>query len=123
MKYVKLFENFAVKYEIIKDLPIPVDYEINYFINEDDMHKLDSITAYFDNKHYQEAKKKATNKKILSVYWFKSNNISQYQYALFTESLLSSDTRYSEIWIEVNFDEHFKLKHEFRGHNLKKFGV
>ena len=26
-------------------------------------------------------------------------------------------------WKEVKFDEYFKLKHEYRGHNLKKFGI
>ena len=127
MKYVKLFESFVVKYDLIKDLPIPDDKNtLNYFINTSDIDKIRSIEFALKNSNFT-IRTRVIKPNIRSIFWFKDD--SEYYYQLWDDEF-ETETETDIIgvnptinWCEVNFDEHFKLKHEFRGHNLKKFGV
>lgn len=152
MKYVKLFEEFTSdshKYDLIKDLPINGYYIVNandltftYILidvlvkrgyknpyttniirNPDNAQLLETsrykILTWLDSAFI----KKANNSKS-ALYW---NFESDWELVnTFNEAREDNVPRYSETSIhnlEMHPEDYFKLKHEFRGHNLKRFGV
>ena len=145
MKHIKIFEDFnktikhvTTKYECVKPLPThrivsspsstksrPSKEDKNthdtYFINTGDPEKLKAILAELINNEYDPGYA-APNKDIKSISWYsdtEKGNDMRVNHYYFTKG----DMIKSTVQIEVNFDEHFKLKHEYRGHNLKKFGI
>ena len=143
MKYMKLFEEFSStleelknavnKYECFKPLPIhkimpkakPLpdtdNIHTTYFINTGDPEKLKAILVELINNEYDPGYA-APNKDIKSISWYsdtEKGNDMRVNHYYFTKG----DMIKSTVQIEVKFDEHFKLKHEYRGHNLKKFGI
>lgn len=122
MKHVKLFESFVVKYELVKDLPRPDDKNtLNYFINTSDIDKIRSIEFALKNSNYELAIHAIKTKRIKSIFWFKDND--KYCYKLWDDEFVNETAIKTNTWREVKFEEYFKLTHEFRGHNMKKFGV
>ena len=132
MKHVKLFENFiktaTIKYDLIKKLPEPDSNVHRYFINTTDKDKI----AIIENTLIAAGCKFLMSNEndeddLKSVFWY-VNAKSQAVYKVCGMNhlmMIMKNESYKTVmnWKEVNFDEHFKLKPEFRGHNLKKFGV
>ena len=117
MKYVKLFENFAVKYDLVKDLPMPDDKGVySYYINTADIDKIRSIEFALKNFNFT-IRSRVINPNIRSIFWYKDD--SEYCYQLWDDEF-DNPTR---DWYEIKFEDYFKPKHEFRGINMKKFGV
>jgi hypothetical protein len=125
MKHVKLFENFidnAIKYELVKDLPRPDDKNtLNYFINTSDIDKIRSIEFALKNSSYELGVNSIKTKNIKSIFWFK--DYDKYCYKKWDSEFENETAIKTNTWSEVKFDEYFKPTHEYRGHNLKKFGV
>ena len=127
MKYVKLFEDFSekIKYDLVKPLPVSADMT-KHFINTADIDKLTAIKGELEKLGLENRGNLAketinTNIKIRdffedarSIIW---SNVAFYSN---TKDYAESTEHYQG---GLNFDEYFKLKPEYRGHNLKKFGV
>ena len=144
MKYVKLFEEFTSKYELIKPL---IE---NGIMVIDDWYKCESIQTELVVMGYDWATLRHRNlektERIkfipenrgngdknypLVIGWnsragaFNNQDMSIVTFYDFSiESTINKITAYDNDPREiVVFDDYFKLKHEFRGHKLKKFGV
>ena len=122
MKYVKLFENFVVKYDLVKDLPRPDDKNtLNYFINTSDIDKIRSIEFALKNSNYELGINAIKTKNIKSIFWFKDHD--KYCYKKWDDEFENETVIKTNTWSEIKFEDYFKPKHEFRGINMKKFGV
>lgn len=133
MKHIKLFEEFKtiIKYECAKPLPVhrivskskPSQEDTNthdtYFINTDDPEKLAPIEAELRKQGYD--LKYVTVHDINAICWYSDTrngqdmrvNVFQYENSIVPTS----------VQIELKFEDYFKFKPEYRGHNMKKFGV
>ena len=140
MKHIKIFEEFnktpksntVIKYECIKPLPThrivsksrPSSEDKNthdtYFIDVDDPEKIASIEAELRKQGYD--LNYSPPKEIKCIRWYSDTKKGQ-DMRVNVFNHVSGTMVPSSVQIPVNFDEHFKLKHEYRGHNLKKFGI
>jgi hypothetical protein len=127
MKYIKLFEGFKEsKYEQIKPLPKKGGCNIN---NEE---QLNAIINILEQRDYEDENSTETFMKpnhIASIGWSSEEDgwfaygHKQHGnlYCLYQNDIVEEDGRLHDNLIF--FHEYFKLKHKFRGHKLKKFGV
>jgi hypothetical protein len=135
MKYVKLFENFISKYDLIKPL---VDNGVMRIENKDESSslQLELINMGYDWTKFKRTSlvkseriyhipntSNATGQESypLLICWIKEEmKITRAMISSFDTTIKLADNDPREI---VEFNNYFKLKHEFRGHKLKKFGV
>ena len=131
MKYVKLFEEFEktviLKYELIKELPIPIERKRICMPCEDNA-QLDALVYYlekqeiFENKNgglsLKDGRKRSPEGDDIFIFWGRDliNTRVKYNWGI-SQNL---NVNRGEILI---FNDYFKLKHEYRGQKLKKFGV
>ena len=134
MKHIKLFEEFEeeenfLKYRCIKPLPQPFDNNQNNsycFMNVSDSNKIVSVISELKDMKYREDETVEDTFDIEDIECIKwSISDGEYEQRSEKEYWFSDDATngISGNWKEVKFDEYFKLKHEYRGHNLKKFGI
>lgn len=127
MKHIKLFEEFksevyALKKKIpIKDLrytPAGIKFKgVEQYITLANYFKsLKFNTGYFLDDEFQKMLTRI-DKSPNAVFWYNPKEKKAWWNPISDEKLdLSKDE------IE-DFEEYFKYAHEFRGHNLKRFGV
>ena len=109
MKHIKLFENFKpVHFDKIKELPLSGSfYSKNKF-------ELETIANYLDEHRYT-----VQNPELLhanGMIWHTTKTTREY----FLVEEYGDD---GDDLDHIKFNKYFKLKYEFRGHNMKKFGV
>ena len=121
MKYIKLFEEwkpgqlgtFKEKYDSIK--PLPKSGYINGNLDE-----LRTIAKYLDDKGYENAYNDGDDLKSIEWKYISvlspSNKPSFYNVYNHSLNITNTDDM-------LKFIDYFKFKLEFRGHNLKTFGV
>ena len=110
MKHIKLFEawsvgvgSFTEKYDNIK--PLPQTGYMNGNLDE-----LRAVAKYLETKGFGPAYSDEVD--LQSIVWNAHSYYNLYDHKI-TQN--TNDT--------LHFTDYFKLKHEYRGHNLKKFGV
>ena len=107
MKHINLFEEFIEKFDTIKDIPEKGALQID---NNFQLHHLENILS-----------KKGYSEHVIGV---KAHTLEDPE----TIGIIWNPKKE---WDRVNFvtdifekfTDYFKLKHEYRGHNLKKFGI
>lgn len=123
MKHVKLFEEFtekAIKYELVK--PLPVSDIIRNFINTDNADELIAIKGELE-------KLGLDNRGNLSVdmardYIRIRDFFKDAHTIIWTDKAFYSNNReYGDDSSSLKFEDYFKPKPEYRGINLKRFGV
>ena len=123
MKYVKLFEEFAeneIKYELKKSL----DLDLGNWRGMNDLNpdKVKALVNELEKAGFE------CSQTILNIDAFINALINQ-SMAVDWTGYNNKYTFYKNNFTGINnnavlvFDDYFELKHEYRGHNLKKFGV
>ena len=132
MKYFRLFEEFTIKYELVKELP---EYGAMCF-DRDATDKYQSMCVLLEKSGYNWNGKynpgKDSDYDQFFLIWNKhSKGYSEGYVGYILKRFKGNDMRdlaNVDNWPDlekhvIEFDEYFKLKHEYRGHNLKRFGV
>jgi hypothetical protein len=123
MKYVKLFEeiqkNPVIKYKLKKKFPGNL-LGIR-------VHTLDQAYAveneFFNMGKFWNSHIAAQNLPQLNGSYLNSKDINLPCVLYFIKNVIYRSTGDRDDDDFYEFDDYFELKHEFRGHNLKKFGV
>jgi hypothetical protein len=118
MKHIKVFEEFRDtghletplldKYEIKKELPT----KGSCFCS---IGEIKTIQQYLENYQYKAWREESDvpDGTVGIHWWIFMERMSHYE---FLDAVVTNEDT-------IKFDDYFKLKYEFRGHNLKKFGV
>jgi hypothetical protein len=117
MKYVKLFEDFR-KYDLVKDFPPQGCCACST------PEEADALCEMLESAKYVNANQDLgsilrNKEKYLNIIWQEKHYSKEYY-------RMSDDLSKFSIEIkekEIKFKDYFKFKTEYRGHNLKKFGV
>ena len=123
MKRIKVFEQFRDtgqlgtlqldKYEILKELPVPG----RCFCSIDEIEVIQQYLENYQYKAWREETDIPENTPGIRWWIFMDRN-PQYE---FLDNNNSRTHLSNEVTID--FNDYFELKHEYRGHKLKKFGV